>query len=52
MAVKVTKDQICSGTISKMLSLGVLFVWKVSYLYQKVHTKPPFWAYAALLICL
>ena len=29
---------------------GVLFVWKVPYSYQKVHTKPLFWLYAALLI--
>ena len=49
MAVKVTKGQICSGTISKM-SLGVLFVWKVSYLYiSKSAHKAPFWPYAALL---
>ena len=32
------------------MSLGELFVWKVSYLYQKVHTKPLFWPHAALLI--
>jgi len=24
-------------------------MWKISYLYQKVHTKPLFWPYAALL---
>ena len=24
-------------------------MWKVSYLYQKVHTKPLFWPYATLL---
>ena len=26
--------------IKNLMSLGVLFVWKVSYLYQKEHTKP------------
>ena len=31
------------------MSLGVLYVWKVSYLYQKVHTKLLFWPYASLL---
>ena len=36
--------------IKNSMSLGVLFVWKVSYLHQKVHTKPTFWPYAALLI--
>ena len=35
--------------IKNLASLGLQFMWKFSYLYQKVHTKPPFWAYATLL---
>ena len=31
------------------MSLAVLYVWKASYLYQKVHTKLLFWPYAFLL---
>ena len=49
MAVKLTKGQICWHYTKNSMSLGVLFVWKVSYLYQKVHTKPLFWPYAALI---
>ena len=44
-AVKVTKGQIWSGTISKkLMSLGVLLVWKISYLRQTVQS----WYYATL----
>jgi len=37
MAAKVTKGKICDGTISKIISQGAQFVWKVSFLYHKVH---------------
>jgi len=47
-AVKVTKGQIWSGTISKKLMLlGVLLVWKISYLCQTVQS----WYYATLPSC-
>jgi len=35
--------------IKNLTSLGILFIWKISYLYQEVHTKPLFWSYVALL---
>ena len=48
MAVKVTKVKSAVGLwhhFQNCMLLGVLFVWKVSYLYQKVHTKALFWPY-------
>ena len=37
MAIKVTKGQICDGTTSKIVSWGVLLMWKVLCFYEKVH---------------
>ena len=39
MAIKVTNDQICDGTISKKLCHEEYYIlmWKISCFYEKVH---------------
>ena len=49
MAVKVTKGQICSGTISKFYVTRSTICVESFILVSKSAHKAPFWPYAALL---